>query len=421
MADILSPVTGEQVNRRFAGTQHGVFWTPQDLTCRVCNAPAVLSSTELRSAVDALIEVGCVRHPSEVDESAEGLTFHWSGVGKLTYVWEWPAEGWRAAAMMALRALGVLRRRDLTLRALQHGDLLMVGSEPTIANVGAVTRWSLDTERRTVEQLQRYFVRPLRYAVQGYAGLARRLLRSDLSGILAEEGKVVGITDGTVDAPDVSTDWLGALVLPYQSASESWRTYEARMTSARAEEIAAKSTVVLTTVNRLKPASVLDLGCNTGLFSQLAANEGATVTGVDCQEDCLNIYFTRASAWSMPATAVLMNLADPSPVRGWGEGWCTSAGERLSSDLVIAFAVIHHLALGARMRVTELRACFASLARRWLLLEFVPLDPTNPYTWGGDFYTLNWLMDVLAPDFITRQTWQHGARDRVVLLLERRD
>jgi len=87
---------------------------------------------------------------------------------------------------------------------------------------------------------------------------------------------------------------------------------------------------------------------------------------------------------------------------------------------VLALALIHHLALGARMSPEQIRCCLASLAQRWLLLEFVPLGPTNPYTWGDDFFTLDWMLQVLGDDFVVRKRWPHGERDRVLLLMEKR-
>lgn len=414
----------EQINRRYAGTQHRVSWNGQDLECEVNrHARRTVSAAELRSAVDALIAATCVREPSAVDERCDVVTFRWNRVGKLTYPWEWPAEGWKAAAKLGLQALQVLRPLGLTFRAPQPGDLFMVGSQPTLANLGAIMPWSPGIETQTREQLERQFIRPVELAALGRAGLARRLLRADATGLSTDDRDALLGPGGSARPTDLALDdWLASTTFPQQSArGESWGSYEARMTRGRSEEIAAKSGAVLSVIDRLRPATVLDMGCNLGLFSQLAANEGALVVGVDSDEDCLNLFFTRASEWASPATAVQMDLSDPSPLRGWGRGWNTPAANRLSSDLVIALALIHHLAQGARIRADELHACFSALARHWLLLEFVPLGPTNPFTWGADFYSLDWLLDTLGPTFVLRQSWQHGERDRVVILLERSD
>jgi SAM-dependent methyltransferase len=428
MDHTLTAVDGqvEQINRRYAGTQHRVLWNGEDLECHV-DFPArrPQASTELRAAVDALIDAGCVRQPTAIEESSAEVIFYWDRVGKLTHPWEWPAEGWRAAAITSLRALEVLRRKQLTLRSSPHGDLFMVGSRPTIMSLGNLARWSEDMEARFVERIERLYIRPLECAAHGRSGLARRVFRSDAMGLSAEDrNAIVGQTATPRSSRDIATTlaWLSELELALQSAKgESWKTYEGRMTHWRAEEIAAKSAAVLAVIDRMRPASVLDIGCNLGLFSQLAATEGALVTGLDSDEDCLNLYFTRALEWKNPATAILMDLSDPSPTRGWGNGWSTSAGSRLSSDMVIALALIHHLAQGARLRAEELRECFASLTKRWLLLEFVPVGPTNPFKWGADFYSLEWLLDTLGQQFVRRQSWPHGERDRLLLLFERRD
>src|SRR5262249_16229953 len=135
---------------------------------------------------------------------------------------------------------------------------------------------------------------------------------------------------------------------------------------------------------------------------------------------CLSQYFLRAPEWANPATAALLDISDPSPTRGWGDGWSSSVATRLSSDLVVALALIHHLAQGARITARDLRACFTSLVKRWLLVEFVPLGPTNPFSWGADFYNLDWFLDMLGDQFVRQQSWQHGDRERLLLLFERR-
>ncbi len=416
----------EWINRRYARTAHELLLVDDTLTCRVDHrARNALNARALRIAVEALVKAGCVESPSRIDESAGATTFHWHRPGKLTYAWEWPVAGWRAAAITTLRALETLRPLNLTLRALQHGDLFMRGTHPMLANLGAIMPWSNEATGRTLEQLDRHFVRPLRCAARGRATLARQVLRPNATGFTAEQAEAIAGDSSPESASRTisdALDFVENLDFPTQSGSRaSWDTYEARMTVGQSAEISAKSAIVLSTLTRTKPASVLDLGCNTGLFSQLAANEGATsVIGVDSDEDVLNTFFTRAANWQGLAVPVVMDLADPSPARGWGEGWCSPAEHRLSSELVLALALIHHVALGARLRAEEIRRCFASLASRWLLLEFVPLGPTNPYAWGAEFYTLEWMLRTLADDFELRRQWPHGERDRVLLLFEKR-
>ncbi len=422
MKSTLTAVSAEQTNRRFAGTPHRVLWSRPDLECHVsAHGRGALTTTELLEAVDRLVDAKCVRPPTSVDESADGLAFRWNTVGALTYGWEWPAEGWRAAAVTSLRALEILRPRKLTLRALQHGDLFMAGSQPMVANLGAVTSWSEQTEANCVEQIHRQFVRPFECALAGRGRVARRLLRADASGLSVEDAALLTGSDSR--APRTLADmlrWIERATLPNQLAPKTTGNYEERMVRGYADEIAAKSNAVLNAVSRVNPASVLDLGCNTGLFSQLTASARATVTGVDSNEDYLNIYFTRAAGWPNPASAVLMDLADPSPARGWADGWCSSAEQRLSSELVLALALIHHLVLGARMRPEQLRHCFQSFAQRWLLLEFIPIGPENFYADGPEYYTLDWVIGTLGEAFVLRHSWPHGERGRCLLLLERR-
>src|SRR5262249_16465872 len=156
--------------------------------------------------------------------TADDVTFHWDRVGKLTYPCEWPAEGWRAAARVGLRALQVLRGLGLTLRAPQLGDVFMVGSTVTLANLGVVMPWSACVEARTVGQIDRQFSRPTECAARGKAGLARRPLRGDgLAGLsAADRDTILGQHSAAPRPASASADalgWLDAITFPLQSAS----------------------------------------------------------------------------------------------------------------------------------------------------------------------------------------------------------
>ena len=124
-------------------------------------------------------------------------------------------------------------------------------------------------------------------------------------------------------------------------------------------------------MGKYKPATVLDLGCNTGEYSICCAQLGARVISVDSDHDCVEILYQRAKRAQLPVMPLVMDLANPSPGLGFMNSERGSFLSRAPSDAVIALALVHHLLISARLPVTAICRLMESLARRYLVIEFV--------------------------------------------------
>ena len=70
---------------------------------------------------------------------------------------------------------------------------------------------------------------------------------------------------------------------------------------------------------------------------------------------------------------IVADLTSPSPALGWDNREVRSLTARGPAGLVMALALVHHLAIGNNTRFERLARFFASLGPR-LLIEFVPPD-----------------------------------------------
>jgi hypothetical protein len=68
---------------------------------------------------------------------------------------------------------------------------------------------------------------------------------------------------------------------------------------------------------------------------------------------------------------LLLDLTNPSPAIGWDNRERDSFAERGPSDLTLALAVIHHLAISNNVPLPQLADFFAGTGK-WLVIEFVP-------------------------------------------------
>jgi ribosomal protein L11 methylase PrmA len=126
----------------------------------------------------------------------------------------------------------------------------------------------------------------------------------------------------------------------------------------------------------VEPKTVWDLGGNTGLFSRLATARGAQAVCFDADHSAVELNYREAvKAGDERLLPLLMDLANPSSPLGWANDERMSLAQRGPADLVLALALIHHLAIGNNVPLERVAAWFRTLAP-WVTIEFVPkADP----------------------------------------------
>ena len=152
-----------------------------------------------------------------------------------------------------------------------------------------------------------------------------------------------------------------------------WQDY-ADNTSYSSEETTSKEAMVARFTNTIKPAMVWDIGCNTGRYSKLALESGATaVIGLEFDTGALEAAYAMSKHEQLSFTPLLMNAVNPSPSLGWNECERHSLKDRADADAIIALAVIHHICIGRNIPLSDAVNWFVDLAPSGLI-EFVPKE-----------------------------------------------
>jgi SAM-dependent methyltransferase len=140
----------------------------------------------------------------------------------------------------------------------------------------------------------------------------------------------------------------------------------------------AKRAFVASAVKEMQPKTVLDIGCNTGELSVIAAEFGAQVVAIDNDPHVVECVFQRASRDALSVLPLVMDIASPTPGRGWMNRELPSFLDRATGafDQVLAMAVIHHLLATNGIPLSDVIDLLARLTRDSVALEFVP--PSDP-------------------------------------------
>jgi SAM-dependent methyltransferase len=165
---------------------------------------------------------------------------------------------------------------------------------------------------------------------------------------------------------------LRKLASSYRPAG-TWSDYERTCTyTDSAEE--AKKALVGRFLEARRPRRVLDLGCNTGDYSRIAAAAGAQVIAADGDHDAVEILYRRLRREPAAISPMVIDITNPSPAIGYLNQERPSFLERLDVDCVLGLALLHHLLISGNLSLAKTRDLFAALTRDLLVLEFVPTD-----------------------------------------------
>ncbi len=196
---------------------------------------------------------------------------------------------------------------------------------------------------------------------------------------------------------------------PAEERKSQWSSYLNDL-SYSSEEFAAKSEIVKKWLSDLTPRTVLDVGCNTGHFSEIAARTGAAVVAIDLDPVVVGRLWRRALANDLDILPLAVNLARPTPAMGWHNAEYPSFLARANGafDVVLLLAVVHHMLVTERVPLSEIVSLCAELTKSYLILEYV--SKNDPM-----FQRLTRGRASLHQDF-TQQSFEAACRQRFVIV-----
>ncbi|HMB25264.1 MAG TPA: hypothetical protein VKP08_20615 [Anaerolineales bacterium] len=123
---------------------------------------------------------------------------------------------------------------------------------------------------------------------------------------------------------------------------------------------------------RLKPGLVWDLGANNGVFSRVAGEAGAYVVSSDVDPSAVEQNYRQMKGEKVEnLLPLLLDLTNPSPAIGWANRERDAFYERGPADMILALALVHHIAISNNVPLLQL-ADFLAKWGKWLVIEFVP-------------------------------------------------
>jgi hypothetical protein len=121
-------------------------------------------------------------------------------------------------------------------------------------------------------------------------------------------------------------------------------------------------------------SSALDLGSNEGVFTELVAAGNKKLICADVDHYSINRLYQKIKRDGQKNIHPLVtDLSHPAPAIGLNNEERMSFKERVKADLVLALALIHHLAIGKNIPFSGMADFFQQLGH-YLVIEFIPKE-----------------------------------------------
>ena len=371
------------------------------IASRLVSAGHLISSTVLETA----------------EQDSQPLLLHHPRVSFASYPWEWTPALWLSAAELTLNLCSDLLKEGWILKDATPLNVLFQGVQPVFVDILSIQRADL---KQPIWFAYGQFVRtfllpmlahtrlgwPLQVALSRrdgfepeeiYAALSwtQRLQQPALSAVTLP---ILLSRRASKDAipPPGATPMVRALadpeivrqillktlsglrsrmrrVTPSQRSS-TWSDYVNTANHYSSEDHAAKRDFVQDALAVAQPARVLDVGCNTGVYSMLAADAGAEVVSIDTDMQAVDRLCTALKDSGKNILPLCVDLAHPTPAAGWQNRETHSFLTRASGhfDTVMMLAVLHHLLLQSQIPLSHIASLCNTLTTRNLILEWVP-------------------------------------------------
>ena len=381
-------------------------------------------SSELASQFSALKETGLLADLEErgsivesTSVSAEdapglyrvardvGLVVEHPRIPFISHPYEWPLEMLRAAAVLHLELMQEALEKGFILKDATPYNVQFIGPNPVLIDLGSFERYEEGAPWVGYSQFCRMFLNPL--LLQAYTGVPfQPWLRGSLEGIepahlspllplrrklspgvfmdvvlqawLARRLKPSGGKPAAKPRPipkAVITGLVNRLKksvsrLKRRGGKSTWLDYEEKL-PYEPEALAQKDWLVDEALERARPKTVWDLGCNTGKYSIMAAKHAEYVVAIDYDEATVGALYERTRDSHSKLLPLTIDFLNPSPSQGWAQRERRGLEERGGADFALCLALVHHLAIGGNVPLPQIVDWLAGLTRAGVV-EFVP-------------------------------------------------
>lgn len=170
--------------------------------------------------------------------------------------------------------------------------------------------------------------------------------------------------------------------LHWKMPKTPWRDYYDPADHGSYEEVSLheKKSFVYSSLKALHPKSLVDIGANTGLYSQIAASMGISVVSLDNDPTVVEQNYQAIKKDKEKRILPLwVDITNPTPAIGWENKERESFLSRAHFDTGLALALVHHLAIANNLPLAKIAEFFSTVCSS-IIIEFIPREDNRVQT-----------------------------------------
>lgn len=350
-----------------------------------------------------------------IAEHPDAMIVNHEKIWPLSYPVEWGPSMLYYAARLTLELAIELTDHNLMLQDAYPWNVLFKGTKPVFIDFTSISTIDDKVLWPAHEQFEAFFLRPLILSKQGKGFFARAMMYDYINGVslpnfvllldasyyishpglsialwldeilqssIKAKERIRAFSERTMQntTPAIRKRFLQKLLKkigtpPAVNQSDPWRDYYAGINETFDKKYKIKT--VSDMVQRLSPDTVLDIGCNTGVFSIEAAKKGARVVSLDSSEPCIEQLYKTACKQGLAITPLIADITSPTPAFGYMCEQYSNMLERIRSDCVLFLGIMHHIHLSGRQSLERIAQMLDKVANKYLVFEFVSMHDAN--------------------------------------------
>jgi SAM-dependent methyltransferase len=351
-------------------------------------------------------------------------------------VWrEWPSLMLRDAALMVCDLGAELVEHGYGMLDIHPWNVLFDFGRPVFVDFTAV----VPLERAWLDELagrcRDYWVLPLTFVSKGYPDFARSIRKScevpePLDELLKQPALrwfpfwYFRLRRKARTRPAQFFRRLRARLegLPLPGADSEALCRAVADADARVQTFAetdARARALNALLARLRPRTLMDVGCGAGSYTLLAERQGIKVVAIDVDEARVNALYRHARAHALRVLPLLLDFSIPT-VSQWRKKEVPAAPARLACDAVLLCSLLERLVFELGLSFERVADLLAAYGRRHAIVEYVPPRPEHAF--GHDaarWYDLDNFVKAMAHHFRLTEVCELE-RGRKLLLFDKR-
>ena len=374
----------------------------------------------------------------------------------ISYPYEWSFDMWKDAAIVTLKIVQVCLQKGMILKDATPFNIQFYNGRPVFIDTLSFEKYTEGKTWIAYRQFCECFLSPLLLMYYGHRDMGKLFvaypdgipleitksllpLKSALNihvymHVWLQSRVSVQTKNKKDEVKDFSKQKLELLIkgllefvisLTVKKNKSTWDDYYTD-TILGNNYLEHKSKLVKEYIDQINFKTVIDLGANDGYFSMLLQEKASNIISVDFDSNCVNdLYKSIRKNNIKNIVPIVAMLNTPSPAVGWANEERTSLTERLKADLIMALALVHHLAISNNVTLANISDWLQNMGE-FLIVEFVPkadekvqellLHRKDIFT----NYTLQHFKDCFALHFNILQEETVGTTERTLFLMQKK-